>query len=353
MSSDSPITVVVDINGGEEHAAVEACALASLDLENVELVVVGDEERVTQSLRPLAHNAEKLRVAPSLGICDPSLNTREALDKTPRSSITVGLELCAENPAAAFVSAGHPGAVVREAMRHLRRVEGVRRAALAAVYPTMRHRGEKRDPFALLLDVGATVQCRGLDLALFAVMGAGYARRISVNDRPKVAILSNGRRLESTRAEVAEAHQLLQKLEAELEYIGTLRADQLTDGEADVVVTDGFTGDIVIRTLQGVAETAEALLERAAKRFRWRMGVSMLGGGIARLRELTEWENYGGAPLLGFRQPIILTQSNSDQRAFFNAIRLAVKVHRSGVLDDVAESVANLRRQNVLDKSSG
>jgi glycerol-3-phosphate acyltransferase PlsX len=250
-------------------------------------------------------------------------------------------------PDAAFVTASHPGVLVLEATHRLERLPGVRRGAMAAVFPTLRHRGERQDPFALLLDVGATVDCQGDELAVFAAMGAAYARQISANERPRVALLSVEGSVESSPLAVRQAHQQLSHVEVPFEYIGCIGADQLTLGDADVVVTSGFAGGVVIRTLEGVVATAQELLLRASERFRWRLGVSMLGSGLERLRELTNWESYGGAPLLGFRQPVIVTQANSKRGAILNAIRLAAKVVRGEVWRQVGDSVQVLLSQGV------
>ncbi len=199
------------------------------------------------------------------------------------------------------------------------------------------------DPFALLLDVGATVQCTSDDLVTFAAMGAAYASKISRIDRPRVALLSNGTSTSTAPPRIRDAHLRLQRASADFEYIGCLRADHVTSGDADVIVTDGFTGDVLLRTLEGVAATGEALIQRAAERIQWRVGVKMLETGLTAVREFTDWENYGGAPLLGLDRAVVVTQANSGRRAFLNAIRLGAKIDRLQVLQAVAAGVAKLR----------
>jgi len=337
-------TIVLDVTAGEGDGreALQAAALASLELD-LDLCLVGDETDITEQLATLAHDAERLRVIHAPDRVDSNVSARVAIGKAPRSSIAVGLDTVARTRDTAFVSAGHAGAIVLEATQRLTPIAGVKRAALAAVYPTLKLRGERQDPFALLLDVGATVDCSDDELVAFAVMGSAYARRISVNPHPRVALLSNGTNAEVAPPPINLAHRRLAEGDFDFEYIGCIRADQITRGDADVIVSDGYTGDVVIRTLEGVASTAHALLRQASDRFRWRLGVSMLGRGIERLRELIDWENYGGAPLLGFQSPVIVTQSNSHRRAFFNAIRLAAKVERTGAIAEVTDCVERLQ----------
>jgi len=334
-------TIVLDVNGGEPGAALASAAHASLELD-AQLVLVGDESDISEALAEVAHDAERLRVLHAPDSLDPSLPIALAIERAPRSSVAVGQAETATVPGAAFVSAGNAGAVILEAARCLQRIPGVHRSALAAVYPTLRHRGETNDPFGLLLDVGATVQANADDLVAFAAMGAAYARLVSVNDRPRVGLLSNGSSAANAPKPVRHADERLRELAEGFEYVGCVRADQLTHGDADVVVTDGFSGDVVVRTLEGVVATATELLTRAGERFRWRVGMSMLGRGIERLRELTDWENYGGAPLLGFTKPVIVTQSNSGKRAFVNAFRLAAKLHRTDAVAEVTRVIASL-----------
>lgn len=261
---------------------------------------------------------------------------------TPARSIAAGLEVTAREADAIFVSGGEPGLIIRESLRSLGRLGSVRRIALAAVYPTVRSHGPKRDPFGLLLDVGATIECSDDHLVAFAAMGAAYSAKISGIERPRVALLANGPNPQRAPQRIVAAHARLTGAGASLpfEYIGTIRGDQVTLGEADVVVTDGFSGDVVVRTLEGVALTAESLLQKAQERFQWRLAVQMLDAGLKKLREFTDWENYGGAPLLGVTRPVIVTQTNSGSRAFVNAIRLGAKMERLGVVEAVEASAA-------------
>lgn len=315
----SETTVVIDGSGGARAggAALEAAASASLDLD-LYLAIVGDESDLTDALRTIAHDAERLRVV-------------HALNEGTESPIAAGLHYAARTPGACFVSAGDPGEIVDAARASLTPL--VQRPALAAVLPTLRHRGDHDDPLALLLDVGASARASADHLVSFALMGAAYSRLISKNEKPTVALLAHTKSPEAAPSEIAEAATRLDVHCGEFEFIGLIRANEIPLGAADVVVAEGLAGNVVIRTLEGVASTGEALLRKARSRFMGRVGVSMLGGGIQRLRALADWENYGGAPLLGFDRTVIVTQEEADVNALFNAIRLAAKVERLGVRD--------------------
>ena len=335
-------SVVIDTSGGLDDEALEAAAIASLDLDH-EILVAGDEAVITEKLQAIAHDAERLRVLHAETRVEHGMDMPTMLSRLPRSSIAIGLDWVAKTPDSVFVSAAPPSAIVYQALRALPRVKSVSRAALAAVYPTLHHRGPNKDPFALLLDVGATAQCTSDHLVTFAAVGAAYASKISGVERPRVALLTNGPDTTNAPPAVRDADRRLLRAEADFDYVGSLRGDQVMLGEADVIVTDGFTGDILVRTLEGIATTGEALLKRAQQRFQWRLGMSMLGEGIDALREFTNWENYGGAPLLGVNRPVIITQNNSGRRAFLNATRLGAKMLRLDVIEAVAQGVAGLR----------
>lgn len=337
MSDSRPHVVVVDVSAGADEglAALRAAAVASLDLDQ-DVMVVGDENRLTGALAELAHDAERLRVVHAPDRLDPGELSQAVFRVARRSPIPVGLGLVASRTDASFVTAGPPGAVVHAARRLLGSVAGIRQPALAGVVPTLRHRGPHQDPFALLLDIGANARADTADLLGFARMGTAYARLISSNERPTLGILSHSRNPAALPHSLRQAHRALEAESADFEYIGLIGADRIPQGDADVVVTEGIVGNAVVRTLEGVAASAEALLVRAGERFRWRVGVSMLGGGIERLRTVTDWENYGGAPLLGVDRTVILTHEHAGEHALLNAIRLAAKVERLEVRAAIA-----------------
>jgi len=214
---------------------------------------------------------------------------------------------------------------VLAASRAWKRIQGVRRAALAAVYPTEIRRGEKDDPFSLILDVGATLEVSAEDLVGFALMGAAYAATVSKNPRPRVALLSNGAEAGKGPPAIVEAHRLLTE-SPELNFVGNIEGVDIPRGTADVVVCSGFVGNVVLKMLEGVSETIVRLAGYAYKeRLIWRAGLMMLSGGLARLKEITDWEQYGGAPLLGLDKLFIKAHGRSKARAITNACKVAAK----------------------------
>jgi glycerol-3-phosphate acyltransferase PlsX len=229
----------------------------------------------------------------------------------------------------------------------------VHRAALASVYPTEIRRGEKDDPFSLILDVGATLEVTAEDLVTFAIMGSAYAARVSKNPRPRVALLSNGGEAGKGPPELVEAHRLLREA-TELNFVGNIEGVDIPRGTADVVVCSGFVGNVVIKMLEGVSETIVRLAHYASKeKILWRAGLAMLSGGISRLKEVTDWEQYGGAPVLGFDKLFIKAHGRSRARAVTNAAKVAAKAVQAGLAHDIESALRSFdaRRPEARERS--
>ena len=218
----------------------------------------------------------------------------------------------------------------------------MRRAALAAVTPTELTHGPKEDPFSLLLDVGATLHASAEDLVTFAVMGSAYAAAISGNSSPKLALLSNGAEPEKGPPEVVEAHRILAAMDS-LNFAGNVEGLDIPRGSVDVVVTSGFLGNVVLKMVEGIGEVISDLASDAyARKFLWRLGLTMLSSGIREIESVMDWESYGGAPILGFRHPVIKAHGRSRSRALGNACKVAAKAARSDMVRIVEASLADL-----------
>jgi glycerol-3-phosphate acyltransferase PlsX len=326
-------TMVVDVTGDlDGWSALRAAATASIELD-VHIEVIGPPDLIWQALRHIAHDAERLQILDSL----PDARSGRRFDP-----MLEGLRRTAELPDATFLTAGPPRSLLRAAAQTLAPLPTVKQPALAAVYPTLQRDAPGQDAFGLLLDIGATVKCSDGDLVRFATMGAVYARLLAADRRPRVGLLTGGTTADRWPKRLREAHAWLQQDDLPFAYLGPVAADQATLGQVDVLVTDGFTGDVMIRTLEGVATTAEHLLEDALQRLRFRVGMSLLGEGIQRLRRLADWENYGGAPLLGYHRNVITTHQRATERSVFNALRLARKIRRTGLLPQLELALGRL-----------
>jgi phosphate acyltransferase len=337
-----PVSIAFDVMGSDHgpEEVIRGAAQLSLDAPQIHAILVGDRAQIDAVLAETRHSGERISVhhAPTFVAMDEKPG--EALARKPDASVCVAARLVAEGEAHALVSAGNTGAGVLACARHFKLIPGVRRAALAAVYPTQKRHGQKDDPFSLILDVGATVEATAEDLIAFAVMGAAYAKVISRNADPSVALLSNGAEPQKGPPRVVEAHAGLVKLNG-LRFVGNVEGVDIPKGTADVIVTDGFVGNVCLKMLEGIAETVVDLAKYAYKeKLAWRAGLAMLSSGIRKIKDVTDWQQYGGAPVLGFDRIFIKAHGRSKARAIGNAGKVAAKAVAAELPTMIREGLA-------------
>ena len=334
------VTVALDAMGGDHglEAAVDGAALLSREDADLHVILVGDVEAVSRRLEQGEYDPARLTVVAAEGCVAMSDKPKEALERMPNCSIATAARLVAEGHAQALVSAGHTGATILASARSFEMLPGVRRAALAAVYPTEKRHGPHRDPFALMLDVGATLHASAEDLVSFAVMGSAYSSIISGIDAPRVALLSNGTEPNKGTEAIVEAHRRL--LDGPLSFAGNVEGLDIPRGTVDGVVCDGFLGNVVLKMLEGVSDVFRDVARQASgRKLQWRMGLAMLGGGLRELRRMTDWKSYGGAPLLGLDRVVIKAHGRSEKRAIRNAIKVAAKAARGDLIGRIRHGV--------------
>lgn len=339
--STEPITIALDAMGGDHgvREAIRGAARLSLERSGVHVLAVGDVEAMDRELSEVPHDPSGISLVQSGGAVPMDSKPRRALADAPDCSILRATQIVQAGEADAVVSAGNTGATVLSAATHFERLPGIRRAALASVYPTEKRHGPKRDPFALMLDVGATLSADADALVGFAVMGSAYSSIVSEIERPRVALLSNGHEATKGTPHIVDAHARLAS--APLNFAGNVEGLDIPRGNVDVVVCDGFLGNVVLKMLEGVGDTLRSITrEASAKRLSWRIGLSMLGGGLREIRRLTDWKMYGGAPLLGLDHLVIKAHGRSEAGAYRNAIKVAAKAVRGDLVTQITEGMA-------------
>jgi glycerol-3-phosphate acyltransferase PlsX len=338
-----PVCVALDAMGGDHGLESTVAGVARLSLEKapIRVLLVGDAPAITAALATMPHDPDWIQVVHAEGgSVDMADSPRKALDCAPNCSINVAARMVQAGEADALVSAGNTGATILAASDHFQRLPGVRRAALAAVYPTEQRHGPKGDPFALILDVGATLDATAEELVGFAVMGSAYARVISDNESPKVALLSNGTEPNKGPRPIVEAHALLASLPS-VDFHGNVEGLDIPRGTVDVVVCSGFLGNVVLKMLEGVSEVVSDIARDAyARKFLWKLGLTMLSQGLQQLRRMTDWKQYGGAPLLGFDKVVIKAHGRSNARAIRNAIKVAAKAVERDLAGQIERGLA-------------
>ena len=336
------VTVALDAMGGDlgVTAVVDGAARLSIEDASARVLLVGDEPSISAALAQHRHDPSLLQVVHAEGAVAMDESPQAALDARPRCSINVAAALVATGEADALVSAGHTGATILAAGKHFGRLPGIRRAALAAVYPTEQRHGPRGDPFALMLDVGATLTCTAEELVAFAVMGSAYARVVSDNQNPRVALLSNGTEANKGTPNIVEAHELLLRTPG-VAFAGNVEGLDIPKGTVDVIVCEGFLGNVVLKMLEGVSEVVSDIARDAyARRFLYKVGLTMLSQGLRKIRAMTDWKQYGGAPLLGFDRVVIKAHGRSNARAVRNAVKVAAKAVEGDLAGQIAAGMA-------------
>jgi glycerol-3-phosphate acyltransferase PlsX len=323
------IRVAVDAMGGDRGPDEIVAGAGAAASEDVHPIIVGRAGLNT-------HGLEFLDAPDVITMED---KPTEAVRTKPASSLVVACRAVGEGKADAVVSAGNTGAMLAACLRELRRLPSVRRPAIAVTIPA------RRGP-SVLLDSGANADARPEDLVQFAHMGSVFAEEILGVRNPKVRLLSIGEEAEKGNQFTVEAHELLAA--ADLNFAGNTEGRDLLVGAADVVVTDGFTGNVTLKLLEGtITNLLEAFREEITATPRGKLGGLLIRPAARRLRERLDPDTYGGAYLLGLRGLAVIAHGNSSRRAIENAVRLAAR----GVEHDVVGRLAQTLSRSVLESA--
>ncbi len=312
--------------GGDHapEALVEGSLQALRQAPDLELILVGEPARL-EALLGATGPPSRLRVEVAEGAIAMDAHPAQSVRAQPRSSVGVAVGLVAAGRADACFSAGNSGATMAASLRHLHRLPGVARPAIGTVFPG-------RQGQTLLVDAGAQVDCKPEWLLQFAQLGSAYARRAMGVARPRVGLLSNGEESSKGNAVVQAAHPLLER--AHLDYVGPVEGRDLLSGKVDVVVCDGFAGNVALKTAEGVAETIlAALRQEAVADLRSKLGAWLLMPGLRRLGRRLDWRQVGGAPLLGVSGLVFIGHGRSDAKAVSSALQVAATAVRGGLAD--------------------
>ena len=337
-------TVVLDVMGSDLGSQIVVKGACQLSLEDeTKIILVGDAIAIQETLDHTPHYPDRISIEGTQEVITMEDDPRIP---RPQSSLYRAASLVASGRGDALVSAGNTGAVVIASSRLFHRLEGVDKVALAAVYPTRKTHGPKKDPFALLLDVGATLHVQAKDLLCFSLMGSVYAQIISENPEPKVALLSNGSEPQKGAPEVVEAHRLLLKQESVC-FVGNVEGVDIPKGSVDVIVCEGFLGNVVLKMIEGVGEVAATMIRSAENNEDVREGAARDSGAhlykqVSRFVELTDWREYGGAPILGLEHVVIKAHGCSTSRAIRNAIKLAARASQRGMISKIRKGMSRV-----------
>ncbi len=330
------VKVAVDIMGGDNapDAILMGVAEALRMYGNkYQLLLVGPEERITAKLEELGiHGDSRIEIVNATQVVEMSEHPAQAYRTKRDSSITVCMEMVRQKRADAVFSAGNTGAAVTSAYFKWRMLPGIERPGIATMFPT------EGKPF-LLLDSGATVDCTPVNLLHYALMGSIYMSSVQKRKNPRVGLLCNGTEEGKGNKLVQDAHQLLKRASG-INFIGNVEGHGLFSGDVDIVVCDGFVGNVVLKSGEQLAIAMQHLIKRSImKKLIWKIGAMMVKGAFAEFKKQTDYSEIGGAPLLGVGGVCIIGHGISDAKAVRNGIRLAGDFVRQHVNETIAEKV--------------
>lgn len=329
--------ILVDAFGGD-NAPVEIIA-GALDAlkqrEGFDVVLVGKEDVINEELKKYQFDAQRVSVLNADEVITCEEEPTLAIRRKPNSSICVALKELKENPeAGAFVSAGSTGAVLVGATLKLGRIKGVNRPALCPTLPTM-----VDGKYVLLLDSGANADCKAINLVQFALMGAAYAESLGVKE-PKVALLSNGTEDEKGNMLNHEVFPVLKILKG-IKFEGNCEARDILTGKYDVIVADGFSGNVALKSMEGAISTVMKTIKAGVySSTRGKIGGLFLKKTFADIKDKLDYTNKGGALFLGVNKPVIKPHGSSGREAIKNTVLQAVDYAGFNISDRITEKLA-------------
>ncbi len=327
------ITISIDAMGGDFGSApiVEGLLLA-LEEVRFKAILVGDEDAL-RKLVPKEYS-EFVSFVDAKEVFGMEESASLAL-KRKETSIYKAVDLVAQKQADGVVSAGHSGATMGLSTIRIGRLKGVSRPAIATLMPTC-----TQSP-TLVLDVGANVDCKAENLFEFAVMGESYAKDVLKNKKPKIGLLSNGEEETKGNETNKEAFGLLKKLDS---FVGNVEGNNIFDGSVDVVICDGFTGNILLKTSEGVADSISKIIKQNVKQSPTAIVGSILMKKVFKiLKTQVDYAEYGGAPLIGVNGCAIVSHGKSNSKAIKNAIFQAINFANSKTNEDIVAQLARFK----------
>jgi glycerol-3-phosphate acyltransferase PlsX len=329
MASSDPV-IALDAMGGDNAPAeiVKGAVTAAREL-GVRVALVGPQAVVEAELAKHGARPESISVIDAPQVIEMDEHPAQAARQKKSSSIVVGLRLVKQGQAQAFVSAGNTGAVMAAAIMYLGRIHGIERPSLAGLMPLSGR-------LTVFLDVGANADAKPLYLLQFAQMAAAYMERVWKVERPSVGLLNIGEEESKGNALAQESYQLLSR--SGLNFIGNVEGRDVPFGKADVIVTDGFTGNVVVKTMEGMADYIMGQVRGAIRSRPWYAAAGLLLlPAFAGLRKKIDYREYGAGPLLGVNGLVFIGHGRSDAKAIASALRVAREAAQSGMLDAIRE----------------
>ena len=326
--------IILDGMGGDNAPGeIVRGAVEESKLIEDEIVIVGDGDKIEFQLKKYKYSDEKISVKHASEVIENDDAPVRAVRRKKDSSMVVGLNMVKSGEGDLFISAGNTGALMAGALFNLGRIQGIDRPAIASIYPIL---GTKKP--SLLVDAGANSECKPSNLLEFAMMGSIYMEKVLGRENPKIGLVNLG--VEETKGSTLTkaAFGLLEK--SHLNFSGNIEAREVPLGGADVVVCDGFVGNVILKLTEGLAINIVNLLKKKfTENARAKMGAVLLSKKLRSLKEEFDYTEYGGAPILGVKGPVLKMHGSSNANAVKNSILKAIPFAEENVVGIISESV--------------
>ena len=339
--------IAIDAHGGDFGIKpnIEGALLAAKKLSH-EIILVGRDPEIREELRRLGEeNPERISIVHAPQVVEMDSEPVAECRAKPDSSLMMGAGLVHEDKADAFISAGNSGAIMVAALLKLKRIPGVIRPAIAAPLPTM------RGP-TVLLDAGANMDCKPWHLAQFAVMGAIYMKSLFNIENPSVGLLSIGEEETKGNALVQEALPLIKNMG--LNFHGPVEGRDIPEGVTDVVVADGFTGNVALKLYEGAAKVVFKMLkEQIMRKFTYKIGAMLMRRVFTEMKTKMSVDIYGGAPLLGVNGVVLVCHGHVTANIILNAVRVSGELAASGMVTHIRKRMEQVKDKITAAKEEG
>lgn len=322
--------LIIDVMSGDAEP-IEAVkgAFRALDELSCDITLVGNEESIKSAIKEISRQENEVRIIPAQTVVTMEDDYLVVIKSKKDSSMSIGLSLLRDGEGDAFISTGNTGALVAGATLILRKIKGVKAACIGAVLPL--------DNPVLLVDSGANVEPDAKSMHQFATMGEIYARKMLGIENPRVGLINNGAEHTKGNTLARETYAVLSE-DKSINFVGNIEGRDIVDRVCDVLVADGYTGNIILKLVEGFGRYMSKTLKGLFfKNFKTKIGALFLAREAKTIKKKMDYTEYGGAPLLGVAKPVIKAHGNSNAKALFSACRQAIAVVETGVVEEISQ----------------